>query len=275
MKTYFRKFIKNNFPMYFVKVQSAYQRLKFKYMILLLKAAYKGTPPRLILWPSSKINGDTSQFGQSSLVDLLLTSKNNGIFVDIGANDPRNNSNTYFFEYFRSWTGFAFEPLPLYLSAWKSVRKATVFTSCAIGVSTGEVFLSIGAGAEGWEDQLSTVTTQASGETGHRVKIRRLSDFKLPSHIDFISIDVEGYESEVLEGISWENFSATIICLENCSTITGNLAIREKLTSLGYVYFARIKYIDDVFVHPDFAGRLADKKFLNQVSNYFSVHEIF
>lgn len=51
-----------------------------------------------------------SQYCQDVLIDFLFNKKNNGIFLDIGANDGITISNTYLFEKHRNWSGLCIEP---------------------------------------------------------------------------------------------------------------------------------------------------------------------
>lgn len=69
-----------------------------------------------------------SQLCQDYFLDkFIFCGKENGFFLDIGANDPIIGNNTYFFEKNRNWTGIAFEPLPKMREKWVKQRKARQF----------------------------------------------------------------------------------------------------------------------------------------------------
>lgn len=66
-----------------------------------------------------------AQIGQDKLVDFLFNKKNNGSFLDIGAQDPMELNNTYFFEKYREWTGLAVERSSMWTSKWHARDKTT------------------------------------------------------------------------------------------------------------------------------------------------------
>ena len=53
-----------------------------------------------------------SQSQQDKIVDILFSKKMNGFFVDIGAHNGVNFSNSLFFETYRDWKGVCIEPIP-------------------------------------------------------------------------------------------------------------------------------------------------------------------
>lgn len=225
--------------------------------------------PIFALWPRNKIEGDTSQFGQSTLVDILLQSIESGVFVDIGANDPKFNSNSYFLEMSRGWSGFSFEPLVRYKEIYPASRPKTSFHSCGIGDKSENLYLKVMEGTEGWEDQLSSIQNFSMSENLQQISIYPLTKFDIPSEVDFLSIDVEGYEHAVLDGINWSEFTAKIICIENCLQTLGDSLIRERFEMLGYIYFARLKYIDDIFVSREVVKNIDINKFSRLINPYF------
>ena len=54
-----------------------------------------------------------SQIGQDRFIDEFFNKKENGFFVDVGANEGVRISNTYFLEKVRNWKGICIEPLPV------------------------------------------------------------------------------------------------------------------------------------------------------------------
>ena len=75
---------------------------------------YKYTLERVSRLHYDQVAGYYSQSGQDHFIDtFVLNRKTNGVFVDVGANDGVNLSNSYYFEEKRGWTGLCVEPNPL------------------------------------------------------------------------------------------------------------------------------------------------------------------
>ena len=274
MKRIARNLILRLLPNQFRLIQLIYQKFKFLTMVARLKLSSHILLPRLAIWPIDKHEGDASQFGQSSVVEILLESLEGGVFVDIGANNPKYNSNSYYLEVIKNWSGYAFEPLDFYKERYAETRPSTVFHCCAIGTDFEDKWLQVGQGQEGWEDQLSTVRDDDSYSNSLNIKVMPLSHFNLPNKVDFLSIDVEGSETKVLGGINWNEFNAQIICIENCKDTLGDATVREKLVQLGFVFLARISYIDDLFVSPELWSRIDQKSLTKSLKPFFSVYNV-
>lgn len=200
-------------------------------------------------------NPDAGQFNQPYLLDFLLDHKTSGFFLDIGANHPSYNSNSFFFESQRSFTGIAFDPLRNYAELWSAQRPGTKFLNIALGETNGEVQFFEHQNDDGWADQLSYTANsklhrESEGATGRIVTVQRLDAIEgMPSNIDFASIDVEGAEIDVLSGFG--EVRPKILVVENCFGISGQESIRDQVISMGYTIAARITYVDDVYIRND------------------------
>jgi FkbM family methyltransferase len=194
-----------------------------------------------------------SQFSQDLIVDKLLNGMLNGVFVDIGSNHPLFNSNTAFFEYARSWSGICIDPLANFADLYTSLRPNTEFINCAVSDVNGHVPFTIVRGTEGWEDQLSSVSSRARGyQTEHLdVPCRRL-DSILSGHgydwnsIDFMSLDVEGHELPVVSSLG--SYRPKILLVENINPFYGSMRLRKYIIAMGYRYVKRIWSTDDLFL---------------------------
>ena len=131
-----------------------------------------------------------------------------GVFLEIGANDGYSQSNTYYLERFLGWRGILIEPLPKLYRVCKRIRpQSKCFNLACVGVS-GPQTLEL-------EDRnLTTVVLglQDPGEEslrlsgGRRVTVpaapmSKVIDLAGEPMIDFMSIDVEGAEFAVLDGL--------------------------------------------------------------------------
>jgi FkbM family methyltransferase len=154
-----------------------------------------------------------------------------GFFVEAGANDGFEQSNTYRLERLRGWRGVLVEPVPhLYREAVLERPGATVF-HCALvpfGHPEDEVELQYGglmtivAGQRGSEQADTEYVSTAfllglEDPFSFRVPARPLSDLldeAQAPEIDFMSLDVEGFEPQVLRGLDLERHAPRLLLVE-------------------------------------------------------------
>jgi FkbM family methyltransferase len=208
--------------------------------------------------------GFYSQYGQDELIfteffkGLTLDSFPR-IFIDIGCNHPLTHSNSCFYEKNQNYKVIAVDPLSGVHELWSSLRPGAFFFECAVGAVTGEIDFDVVEGC-GNESMFSSVSGVSGKVSLSRVKkrkvaVRRMSDILSECCITragIVSMDIEGYELNALRGVDFARFSAYVFVVENNGNQgVGDNKIRDFMIGNGYVYFARIWGIDDVFVHPD------------------------
>ncbi len=175
--------------------------------------------------------GFYSQNGQDQfLAEKLFKERENGLFVDIGANDGITFSNTYYLERNMGWTGFCFEPNPNAYERLIENRKCTC-KKCGVADFSGKAtFLKIGGRCEmlsGLIDKYDThhiarIEKELKLYGGEKEKIEiecvRLNDILGDSNInyvDYLSIDTEGSEFDILKNIDFEHTYYGVISVEN------------------------------------------------------------
>jgi FkbM family methyltransferase len=156
-----------------------------------------------------------------------------GFFVEAGANDGLRQSNTYWFERFRGWRGVLIEGVAELARACRANRpRATVVEAALVGddsidhvtMKTANL-MSIVAGAFGSvEADAAHVRTGAEVQRlaardvrDVRVRARTLTSVLAdvrPARFDLLSLDVEGYEREVLRGLDLTRFAPRYILVE-------------------------------------------------------------
>ena len=194
-----------------------------------------------------------AQHAQDIIVyNTFFKNKTDGIFFDIGANHPITINNTYYFEK-KGWKGFAFDPVPEIKPLWKKHRKAKFFL---YAVFSKECDLGFIIGGKGW-DTVSSHVSKENLQENNQIKIKGVSISKICEEekiitIDYISIDVEETELEVLKGIDFENLYIKVFTIENITSTYGSSIIRKYMQRKGYILFARIFENDDIYVHKDF-----------------------
>jgi FkbM family methyltransferase len=157
-----------------------------------------------------------------------------GYFVEVGANEPRTRSQTWHLEQ-SGWTGVLVEPLPDLAVELRAKRKARVFdVACSSPDNAGRNLSFYVAGP------LSSLDRHhmAPGATPERVisvPVRTLdsilAEAGTPIGFDFLSIDAEGHEIEVLRGFDIARWKPRLILLEDH---VGNLSKHRYLLGAGY-----------------------------------------
>jgi FkbM family methyltransferase len=172
--------------------------------------------------------------------------RDGGFFVEAGANDGFEQSNTYWFERFRGWKGVLVEPIPeLYREAVLERPGATVFNCALVPFDhPGEPvsmryggLMSIVAGTRGSEADDREYVRPAFSlgmESEYEVEVpaRTLSsilDEVDAPEVDLLSLDVEGFEAEVLGGLDLERHGPRFVLVEIQDLDNGRRAIESVL----------------------------------------------
>ena len=202
-----------------------------------------------------------SQYNQDKwLYETYFKDKKNGVFLEIGADDGIDKSNTKFFEDTLNWTGMCIEPSPDRFKLLELNRQC-VCENVAISNTVGSVeFLDI----SGWGKGLSGIVDKYDPKhknriqrelkhkdnKGHKyikVKTEKISNL-LHKHnikdIDFCTIDTEGGEFDIIKSFDLDNCNIKVFVIENNYN---QVNIKNYLESKGYKYVTKLK-IDDVFV---------------------------
>jgi|APSaa5957512622_1039677.scaffolds.fasta_scaffold11832_1 FkbM family methyltransferase len=186
-----------------------------------------------------------AQFGEDRILWDLLGPKNDGFFLDIGAYDGVLGSNTYFFEQV-GWSGICIEPNP-----WKYVectnarpRSRVVHAALSRRHHVGVRPFTIVTEPTGSE-ALSFLTTsplhlrrcQIESQRMVQVPVPVLSaDIVLGDHagpIDFVSLDVEGAELDVLAGFDLNRFRPRAFVIED-NTFGRDWRTEDYMARYGY-----------------------------------------
>ncbi|MDA7436132.1 FkbM family methyltransferase [Synechococcus sp. AH-601-B19] len=169
-----------------------------------------------------QIPGHYSQYGQDSLIGDILFRGKPGFFVDVGARCGRKISNTYYLENKLSWEGILVEPHPELFSQCKSNRKSITYNYAVSDVNGELDFVCYNQEPKGNSGLLNTFRNpNILSSISHKiitVKTQTLSDIledaDAPMHIDYLDIDVEGHELNVLKSIDFKRYSFSYIGCE-------------------------------------------------------------
>ena len=187
-----------------------------------------------------------SQHGEDVFLWKLFNRKSKGLCVEVGAFDGKSCSNTFAFESL-GWDCILVEPDPEMAQRCRENRPASQVIQAAIGPAgaNGSVTFHKVRSEAAWSGMMSFT----EGNPDHLEKCRRMGakieEVTVPyrslndvlagveSPIDFISIDVEGHELEVLDGFDLEKFRPTVIMTE-CTYDRDKDLVGEYLVARGY-----------------------------------------
>lgn len=166
-----------------------------------------------------------------NLEDVVLNrafaDRRDGFYVDVGAGDPIEDSVTKFF-YDRGWHGINIEPLPNLSEALVADRPRDI--NLPVGLSNREGTLSF---YEVPDCQGISTFSREQAEEHHRstgfaiverlipvTTLARVCELNDVPTIDFLKVDVESCEREVLEGADWERYRPRVVVVEATRPLT-------------------------------------------------------
>ena len=181
-----------------------------------------------------------AQIGQDKLVDFIFKNKENGFFIDIGAQDPEDLNNTSFFEKYRNWNGVAIEKASMWNDKWaNSSRKKTLYIN----------------------------------NDARSIDYKSILRDNSLDVVDYISLDLEPPQVtfDVLKNIITQNIKFKVMTFEVDAYRSEDVKnrSRELLSSNGYelkyeLYFTdntlKNAHVDDVWINKDY---IKDFNFLN------------
>lgn len=207
-----------------------------------------------------------SQYREEGAIWSLLGYKAEGYFIEVGGYDGVSFSGSFFFEGV-GWSGLLVEADPDLFEKCLAARPGCRVVNAAVGApgSAGTVTLSRVSGAQN-ADALSYVNATARhqkrvvDEGGTVVPVQvpfttldAILQRDPPSSVDFVILDVEGMEADVLLGLNLQKWRPSVIMVErNDVDSAGSYAASRVLNSEGYV-LARMSSGNDIFVRRDLA----------------------
>ena len=211
------------------------------------RALPAGAAPECAEWLSalSRRTTFTSQFGQDATIYYSflagkLARGEHGVYVDVGPNQPRHISNTWFLDRCLGWSGLCIEADPVLAEGLRaSERTCKVVNKCASDRAA----------------TLSYVTREAQGHVARegeagsaQVPCAPLSEVMLAegfARADFLSIDIEGNEVTALSNSDWDAIDIQMILIES---IWSNEQLDMLLSDAGYWRTSDLAYIDDLYI---------------------------
>jgi len=203
------------------------------------------------LGPYGCARASFAQEGEDIALDRLLEGQKNGFYVDVGCHHPFRFSNTYLF-YRRGWSGICIDPLPGTAKLFGKWRKRDRVIETGVSQAPAELTYHMFD-----EPALNTFDAALAEERARQTRYRVVKSTKVPTDtlanilnrnasavrtIDFLTVDVEGLDLEVLQSNDWQRYRPRIVLVEclsrDLAAIPGDPTARF-LAEVGYVPHAK------------------------------------
>src|SRR5262245_5562375 len=161
-----------------------------------------------------------SQHNEELIVRDFFHDRKDGVFLDVGCASPIQDSNTYYLERHLGWSGIAVDALPEFVQPWARKRPRSRFFNFYVSDHAGTVEPFYRAALRG----TSSATKPEKGPGGREMAsqeiqvptttLTRLLEASGVTHVDFLSMDIEGHEPPALAGFEIERFKPALACIE-------------------------------------------------------------
>ena len=191
-----------------------------------------------------------SQEGEDILLERLLPPKERGIYLEIGAHHPLRFSNTASF-YLKGWRGIVVEPDVRNQELFQKFRPEDIFVNKAIGSAhVHRPFYLMEESALNSFDKtyVDWLVNEKNYKLYKELQLEvyplstLISEFPILEQVDFLSIDVEGLELEVLKSNDWDKLRPTLIVIEILDAkldSLGTFEVHQFLERQGYTAVAK------------------------------------
>ncbi len=192
-----------------------------------------------------------SQNGEDLVIKRFLDNKKEGFFVDVGAHHPIRFSNTFLF-YKKGWSGINIDAMPGSMAQFNKIRPNDINIEKGIGLKKDKLtFYQFN------ESALNTFSKKeafSKNKDGYKIiksnlvevdTLENILDKYMPlnTEIDFLNIDAEGKDEEVLISNNWKKYKPNYIIIEilrEVSLYNNNSSIKKFLKTKGYIPINKI-----------------------------------
>ncbi|PVW16573.1 SAM-dependent methyltransferase [Marixanthomonas spongiae] len=194
-----------------------------------------------------------SQEGEDLILKRFFEGKDNGFYVDVGAHHPKRFSNTYVF-YLKGWRGINIDAMPGSMKGFNEQRPRDINVETGVSMEKDELTYYMFN-----EPALNTFSEkEAKKKDGLRnfkiiaekkiqtLPLNAILDTHLPTDvgIDFMTIDVEGLDLQVLQSNNWEVYRPNMVLVEDLkkrglADLITNSAVYDFLTTKNYQLVAK------------------------------------
>ena len=200
----------------------------------------------------------SSQSGQDKIIkNSFFRSKKSGFFVEIGAFDGIEGSNCLHFEKSMNWDGIAIEPSKIQFEKLSKNRNCKVLNAAISSTEKDVEFIEViegltqmsGIDDDNYSAKLIIENNKKNKFNKNKMKTSTFEKSILTKEIDYLSIDIEGAELDVLKSINFQEYIIKVISVENNNPekINFNSFLKEN----NFSFFDRVGQ-DEIFYNNKF-----------------------
>lgn len=192
-----------------------------------------------------------SQEGEDMILRRIFGGQSSGFYVDVGAHHPKRFSNTFYF-YKKGWRGVNIDAMPGSMRAFRRSRSRDINLEVPISSEGGTLtyYLFNEPALNGFSQEISEFR---DGRFGYKIiakqdiqtlPLEEVLDNNLPEgeKIDFLSVDVEGFDLDVLRSMNIEKYQPRVILVEMLGASLATVKDAEifrYLNGYGYEVYAK------------------------------------
>lgn len=190
-------------------------------------------------------------------IDKIFRRKKNGYFLDIGASDGVSENNTLLFERFYDWNGICCECDPRDIMKLRSERLCNIVSSPLYNRTGEPITFELHranhlSSIEGFQTEKYRSSSSGIVCMVTISLMDCLIKYHAPSVIDYMSLDTEGSEYDILSTFDFSKYKINYIALEHNFQEPKRTKIRKLLESNGYA-FVRSLVCDDDYILKEYA----------------------
>ena len=205
-----------------------------------------------------------SQEGEDMILKRLFEKQSTGFYIDVGAHHPRRFSNTYLF-YKKGWRGINIDAMPNSMKRFNRFRPRDINIEKPIS-GKKQILTYYGFNEPALNGFSKELSEERNGKSGYFIEfthdietctLEEVLDNNLPEsqEIDFLSIDVEGLDFEVLKSNNFKKYRPKIILIEILNSSLNDIQknkVSIYLKSADYHVYAKsintVVFIDNFFL---------------------------
>ena len=225
-----------------------FRQNRFFYWLYKIQKIYKNKKP----------NSHYAEFAEDVMVNRILKKIKKGFYVDIGAYHPYKGSLTYNL-YNRNWNGMNLDISKSSIDLFNIARPTDLNINCAVSELNGETYYYENSPI----NQQNSLIPQYDNQKKIKIQSYKLSEILKIQNInsvDYINIDTEGNELEVLMGIDFSKINPTLFTIEDNSFDLNNEVKKKKIIFLKEKNYELINIIGVTmfFVKKDTVSEISD-----------------
>ena len=195
-----------------------FKKNKFLYWIYKIQKIYR----------NKKSGEHYAEFGEDIMINRIFKNINNGTYVDIGAYHPIKGSLTYNL-YKKGWSGVNIDLSATSIDLFNVARTRDININCAISNFSGETFYYENSPINQQNSLISTDKSQKKIKI-RSYKLDEILTLNKINKVDFINIDTEGNELDILKSINFNRINPFLFSIEENSFFLENDSKKAKIS---------------------------------------------